>query len=246
MSHGLNSLSAVRKNAVQSSTILLIVLAFLTVAPAAHAQPLLRDDFNYASITDLQSAGWQVFAQCTPSAPNGGWPYVSVGSSEVTIVNDGAHGTSLCHDLSGSVADWSAEMRGEWVGGPYGSLVLYVFLAGIHYGYKFGVDDYFGLYGFDRLGIGEVWKQNRPSLQLQTWYTLKIQKQGSAITLYFDGPQVFTYQETDPNFIARSLARVGIEPGWLSTPRRRKQILSYPTGPPDALIWHPPFIFGPT
>lgn len=212
------TLSAITKKVVQESVILLILFATVSVPTSlAQAQVYFRDGFNYKSIADLQSAGWQVFAQCTPSAPNGGWPYVSVGSSEVTIVNDGSHGTSLCHDLSGPITDWSTEMSAEWVGGSYGTLALYVYLAGINYGYKFWVDDYFGIYEFDRLGVGPVWTQNRPNLQPQTWYTLMVQKQGSTISLYFDGVQVYAYQETDPNFTSRFLARIGIEPGWLST-----------------------------
>lgn len=207
----------INKNTIQASIVLLLLFATVSVPiPHAKAQVYFREDFNYTSIADLQSAGWQVLGQCSNN-PTNAWSLVSVEPGVVTILDDGSQGTALCHDISLPETDWSVETVAKWVGGNFGTMNLYLFLTGIKYGYKFWVDDYFGIYEFDRLGVGTVWTQSRPNLQPQVWYTLMVQKQGSTIGLYFDGIEVYAYQETDPNFIGRSLARVGIEPGWLST-----------------------------
>jgi hypothetical protein len=203
----------VLKGAYDSSAILILSLLLSVVSPIclAQASQTFRDDFNYTTVSDLQNAGWSLFR---PTDPLSAWSLVSVGSSSVTLTNNGNQGTGIKRGELPSGTEWSVETAAKWVAGSYATIGLYVNVT--NHRYKFWLDGYYSSFEFDRDG-DVVLRQTISQLQPQMWYTMKMNSTiyGSFIELYLSGKAVFAYQETDPH--PGSLTTLGIEPGREST-----------------------------
>src|SRR3989442_15226976 len=172
--------------------ILLIILAALVAIPNLSIPPAkasssspwaFRDDFDYASIGQLQAAGWTTESIAPAS-------YYSVGNSILTLLNDGHVGAGAGYsNIPANVSDWSVSTRVEWIGssgsvsGYVGSLQVAVGTVG-HF-FDWMADGYYGKFwiGMDGHNIASF---ARYAKQLNLWHILQLELIHGTLYGYFD------------------------------------------------------------
>jgi len=183
--------------------ILLIILAALVAIPNLSIPPAkasssspwtFRDDFNYASISQLQAAGWTTESIAPAS-------YYSVGNSILTLLNDGHVGAGAGYDnVPANVSEWSVSTRVEWIGtsggvsSPVGSLQVAVGTVG--HSYDWMADGYYGKFwiGMDGHNVANFASYAK---QLNVWHVLQLDMIHGTLYGYFDGYLVGSYTEPD-------------------------------------------------
>jgi len=176
----------------------LVVIPNLNVPPAAKASSSpswsFRDDFNYASISQLQAAGWTTESIAPAS-------YYSIANSTLTELNDGHVGAGAGYsNIPANVSDWSVSTRVEWIGtsgavsSPVGSLQVAVGTVG--HSYDWMADGYYGKFwiGMDGHNVASFASYAK---QLDTWHVLKLDMIHGTLYGYFDGYFVGSYSEND-------------------------------------------------
>ncbi len=181
--------------------ILLIILAALVAIPNLSIPPAkasssspwtFHDDFNYASIGQLQAAGWTTESIAPAS-------YYSVGNSILTLLNDGHVGAGAGYsNIPGNVSDWSVSTRVEWIGtsggvsSPVGSLQVAVGTVG--HSYDWMADGYYGKFwiGMDGHNVANFASYAK---QLNVWHVLQLDMIRGTLYGYFDGYLVGSYTE---------------------------------------------------
>src|SRR5438094_1094896 len=172
------------------------------VLPAVENLPF-SDDFNYASISAMVSAGW---AQCGGPTPAS---YYSVSNSLLTLQNDGQAGAAMCWTIQSGATDWTVGERVEATGGLASVTITAVTSYEVntvlsHHTYRFVADQYTipaapngGQYYLvrDNAVIVTVPGYNP---QLNVWHSLRLNMRGNLLTMFFDGAQIGTpYSEPD-------------------------------------------------
>jgi len=105
-----------------------VLIISLSLAAFAYAQTgivYLKEDFNYASLDQMQGAGWSF------TRPAG----ISVSGGAVTL--DGTGGDCAIHRATGfssDVFDWKAEAQTMWLGQGHSVLSVFVYTAEHSYG----------------------------------------------------------------------------------------------------------------
>jgi hypothetical protein len=161
-----------------------------------------KDNFTYASISQMSSIGWSFN---TPSQ-------ASVTGGSLTLVNNGVAGSQTAWgSVTSGVGNWTVAVRAEWVGGLYGTLQLNAFTA--RHSYVWHADGYFNQYIFYRDGQ-IVLRINGYTPALNVWHDLRIDMLNGKISLYFDNSLITPYTETDPG---TALTQFGPAAGWQST-----------------------------
>ncbi len=159
------------------------------------------DEFSYANVAALQSAGWTV---TNPS-------YVSVDGSTVQLDNDGTTGAVISRSCP-AMLNWRVEARGEWVGRTYGTLSIVATTT--YHSYNWLLDGQLVQYSLSRDGT-KVITQSGYSPQLNVYATFAVQKYGNSITVYANGNFIATYTETDTR--TDPLIGIGINSGFITT-----------------------------
>ncbi len=162
--------------------------------PAVNPPPWsFRDDFNYASISQLQAAGWPIESIAPIS-------YYAIGNSTLTLLNDGSVGAGAGYYVPPDTPNWSVSGRIEWIGSarnvssPVGSLRLTVLTKGHLYDWL--ADGYYGNFGMgmDSRNVGTF---SHYSKQLYVWHTLEMSMIGGTLRGYFDGSLIGSYAIPD-------------------------------------------------
>jgi hypothetical protein len=141
-----------------------------------------RDDFNYATLQDMQNAGWVL------ENPSG----TSLQAEGVVIDGTGADTVIRYRDFPEGLNNWSVETRSIWTGGTHSCPGLDVITE--KHVYSFSGNGWYDDLNFDRDGVTET----IGSYFDQTgWVTMSMTKIGNTINLYFNGELMKTYTEAD-------------------------------------------------
>jgi len=189
---------------INRSVLLLLIALFvlgLSSSVMAQANSIWLDNLTYSSYSEFQAAGWT-------SARQEGVSF----SADGVLLDATQVDTSISYSgkfLSG-LYDWTVEDRSRWTLGShsgnsvFGSTQLHT--------YGFAADGWYGYFAFYRDGqkiltFGSYQEQSRQ------WFTLRMEKHGNQIDMYFNGNLEQTYTETDKT--PSELIAVSINAPWL-------------------------------
>jgi hypothetical protein len=163
-----------------------IVLGLSCLSKAQSEQIYWSDDFNYASTSNMQSAGWTLYR--TPSG-------ISVSSGALTL--DGKDGDAIVYfhnHFDSGIYDWKVETKTMWLGEGHTTNGVYILTEKHSYG--FNADGYYKEFAF--------YRDNKKILHFGTfqesakqWMTIALVRQGNTISMYYNGELKNTYQEED-------------------------------------------------
>jgi hypothetical protein len=162
---------------------LFVVLGLLLVLQVEAGDFPWKDDFNYASVADMQAAGWALVN------PDG----VSLQPDGVVIDGTKADTVIRYYNFPGGIYDWSIETRSMWLGVGHSGPGLNVVTAGHSYG--IAADGWYDHFLFD--ADGELESFGSYSEQANVWVTMSITKKGNTVSAYFNGELIKTYTEQD-------------------------------------------------
>jgi hypothetical protein len=183
--------------------------------PAVLGQPFFNDDFNYANITEMQSAGWQLNGAVSSS-------WYGFSNVTVTLQDDGNQGGSATWSkIPPNLANWSVSMRANWVAGippdTVGDIPLNLITKG--HTYIWQVDGFYGNYALSRYYPGQPCCNAVVTVpgyvkQLNVFHILRVDMLNNVITAYVDGIPLATYVEPDLTFGGTDLTSVAIGGAW--------------------------------
>jgi hypothetical protein len=166
-------------------SVLMISLSLATLVYAQTGNVYFKEEFDYASLDQMQAAGW------TFTRPAG----ISVAASTVTL--DGTGGDCAIHratSFSNDVYDWKAEVRGMWLG--EGHSVLSVFLGTERHSYGWAADGYYKEFSFYR-DSQKVLHFGNYAEKANEYVVLTMVREGNIFSFYFNGDLINTYTEED-------------------------------------------------
>lgn len=158
---------------------------FCSFTSAQSGTVYFKEEFNYASLDQMQAAGW------TFTRPAG----ISVASSAVTL--DGTGGDCAMHhstSFSTDVLDWKAEVRSMWLG--QGHSVLSVFVYTEHHSYGWAADGYYKEFSLYR-DSKKILHFGNYAEKANEYVVLTMVRDGSTFSFYFNGALINTYREED-------------------------------------------------
>ncbi len=168
--------------AIQSVTLFILSLTVLVSAQTDNT--IWQDDMSYASVAQMQAAGWTVTHEDGVSFS--GTAIVLDGTSQDTAIHYSQH-------FASGISDWKVEDKSRWTMGSHcGNLVTAVTDK---HSYSFMADGWYGNYVFYRDGQKTTFGSFQENKN--TWFTLAIEKQGNQINMYYNGEIKSTYTETD-------------------------------------------------
>jgi hypothetical protein len=172
---------------VESLTILAVVVFVFSSVMMAQAQSetsLWRDEMGYQSVDQFQAAGWTITHQAG----------VSFGSSGVIL--DGTQEDTAIHysnHFPSGIYDWKVEDRSRWILGSHcGNSVTAITDK---HAYTFMADGWYSTFVFYRDGKKTTFGHYQE--EINQWLTLRMEKQGNQINMYFNGELKNTYTEQD-------------------------------------------------
>jgi len=185
-------------------SLFLIVLSILVAIPSLNISPVsasgsqswsFRDDFNYTSISQLQTAGWTV-------NPNPNIPLSYYGLSNSTMILKAPNGPDNAasisrSDIPANVSNWSVSIRVEStlnLRGNFGTMELPVPTVGHLYEWTAH-----GYYSNFQLIVDHVIVATFPgySAQLNVWHVLRLDMINGTVNMYFDGTLLGSYSQPD-------------------------------------------------
>jgi hypothetical protein len=198
--------------------VLLLGLGFAALANAQTSKIYWFEQFSYYNVDQLKAAGWTI--DQTPAG-------VSIDTGN--LVMDGTKGGDALIRYHGNfpqgINEWKIECRSMWPGGK-GHSDSSVFIITQNHTYVFAADGYYNNFAF--------YRDNKKILTFGTyqekageWMTLAMVKQGSTISMYFNGELKNTYDEPDPT--KSPAVRVDIISPWASVAYYDYYILAEPT-----------------
>jgi hypothetical protein len=161
-------------------SVLMISLSLATLVYAQTGNVYFKEEFDYASLDQMQAAGW------TFTRPAG----ISVAASTVTL--DGTGGDCARHratSFSNDVYDWKAEVRGMWLG--EGHSVLSVFLGTERHSYGWAADGYYKEFSFYR-DSQKVLHFGNYAEKANEYVVLTMVREGNIFSFYFNGDIIIT------------------------------------------------------
>jgi hypothetical protein len=154
------------------------------IVQAQSESSIWRDDLNYQSLDQLQTAGWTITHQAGVSFT--GSAIVLDGTQEDTSVHYSQHFPS-------GISDWKVEDRSRWTLGSHcGNSVTAITNR---HSYAFMADGWYSTYVFYRDGQKTTFGSFQENKN--EWFTLSIEKQGNQINMYYNCDLKSTYTETD-------------------------------------------------
>jgi hypothetical protein len=160
----------------------------LSVQVTAQTDTIIwRDEMNYQSFDQMQTAGW------TSEHPDG----VSFGSNGVIL--DQTHGDTAVHYIghfSSGIYDWKVEDQSRWITGDHSGNDISALTEKHSYG--FSADGWYSNFAFYHDG-SKVYTSEKGtySENKNTLFTLSIVKIGTQINCYYNGQLEYTYIESD-------------------------------------------------
>jgi PKD domain len=165
----------------------------------------LRDELNYASISDMIAAGW---TQCGTPA----FSYYNISKGVLTVVNDGFTSGVMCWGkIPQNIVNWEVSTNTSYSGGNQPSIELIV-LAGIHTYRALALSGGYGVLELLR-DDNEVFQVTYPLIMIGQWHLIKMQMENHVLTLYSEGMAVGTYAEPD---VDTHLAQIQLAGAWLA------------------------------
>lgn len=163
----------------------LLISSFFTITNAQNKNSIWRDDMNYSSSSQLETAGWTLQHQEGISFTTDG------------IVLGGANGDTAIHysnKFPSGINDWIVEVRSRWVSGSHSGNGVSAVTN--QHSYGFSADGWYSNFAFYRdnqkiLTFGSYQEQSNQ------WLTLKMEKNGNKIDMYFNDVLQNSYTESD-------------------------------------------------
>lgn len=165
------------------STIFLIIFLLLSINVQADTS-VWREDFNYSSLSGLEAAGW------TTTHPSG------ISFTSNGIILDGGDDDTAIHytKITNGPTNWAIEVKSRWLGeGHSGSSVCIVTENHV---YGFMPDGYYDNFAFyydcSKVKTYDGYQEN-----VNTWMTLRLEKSGNLLEMYYNDGLIGTYTVDD-------------------------------------------------
>lgn len=183
--------------------LLLTALLVFGIGSSASAQvnSIWHEDLNYPGYSQFQAAGW------TSTHQEG------VSFSADGVILDGTQGDtfiSYSDKFPSGIYDWTVEDRSQWTLGSHSGNNIFGLTQKHDYG--FSADGWYGYFAFYRDGQ-KILTFGSYQEQSQQWLTLRMEKHGNQIDMYFNGNLEQTYTETDET--PSALIGVSIGAPWI-------------------------------
>jgi hypothetical protein len=166
-------------------TILLLSLSFAALVSAQTGQVYFKEDFNYASLDQMQAAGW------TFTRPAG----ISVDSGAVIL--NGVGGDCAIHynnHFQTGIFDWKVESKSMWLG--QGHTTNGVYVSTEKHSYSFSADGYYDEFAFYRDNI-KILRFGSYQETANQYFIMTMVREANTFSLYFNGELKNTYTEND-------------------------------------------------
>jgi outer membrane protein assembly factor BamB len=166
-------------------TVMLFVFSFVGVVKAQNYTSVWRDDMNYSSFTQFQAAGWSSLN------PTG------VSFSGTGVILDGTQGDntiSYSNKFPSGIYDWKVEARSKWTLGSHSGINIGAVTE--KHTYHFLADGWYSEFAFYRDGQ-KILRFNNYQEISNEWITLRMEKHGDQIVMYFNDQLQNSYTETD-------------------------------------------------
>lgn len=194
-----------RKALLAAAVLLLIVSSFVGVLPSAKAADppfSWTDHMDYASLEEMEAAGWSVN---TPA-------HTFLNQSCVVLEFVEPPTAISFRGFPSGINDWRAEIRGMWTEGSGGSLGVNVATQNHSYGFAF--DGWYSHFALYRDSEGVVMTFGSLALERYRWYVLGMEMVDGTISFYLDGVYLNSYVESEPQ--SQAIGVDSVSP-WLST-----------------------------
>jgi hypothetical protein len=175
---------------VAVSIIFLIMFLSLSINVQA-GNSFWREDFNFSSVSDLEAAGWT-------TTHSSGISFTSNG-----VVLDGSDDDTAIHynKITNGPTNWAIEVKSRWLGeGHSGSSV---FIVTEKHSYIFMPDGYYDNFAFYYDG-SKVKTYEGYQESVNTWMTLRLEKSGNLIEMYYNEALIGTYPVDDTSKVIGS------------------------------------------
>jgi hypothetical protein len=171
-------------------SILLFSLSFAALVSAQAGQVYFKEDFNYASLDQMQAAGW------TFTRPAG----ISVGSGAVVLNGVGGDCTiNYNNHFQTGIFDWKVESKSMWLG--QGHTTNGVYVSTQKHSYSFSADGYYDEFAFYRDNV-KILRFGSYQEVANQYFFMTMVRQGNTFSLYFNGELKNTYIEVDSQLSA--------------------------------------------
>ncbi len=162
----------------------LLILVLPLLVNAQTDTSIWLNDMNYSSVSNLEADGWTI-------EHSAGLSFTSTG-----VVLDGSDADTAIHyrSVPAGTYNWAAEVKSRWLGtGHSGSSVC---VSTEKHVYVFMPDGYYDNFAFYR-DSAKVKTFEGYTESLNAWMTLRMEKSGDLIELYYNGQVIGTYTEVD-------------------------------------------------
>ena len=163
----------------------MLVFSFLLLAKGQTETSIFREDFNYSSYNQLQTAGWSSEHQAGVSFSGSG------------VILDGTQADTAIHysnKFASGIYEWKVEDRSRWtIGSHSGNNVAAVTE---NHSYVFSADGWYSLFAFYRDGQ-KILTFGSYQEKSNEWITLRMEKHANQINMYFNDQLENSFTETD-------------------------------------------------
>ncbi len=165
--------------------VMLFVFSFVGVVKAQNDTSVWRDDMNYSSFNQFQAAGWSSLN------PTG------VSFSGTGVILDGTQGDntiSFSNRFPSGIYDWKVEAKSKWTLGSHSGINIGAVTE--KHTYHFLADGWYSEFAFYRDGQ-KILRFNNYQEISNEWITLRMEKHGNQIDMYYNDQLQNSYTETD-------------------------------------------------
>jgi outer membrane protein assembly factor BamB len=165
--------------------VMVFVFSLVSVVLAQTDTSIWRDDMNYSSFDQLQAAGWSSLLR------------TGIGFSGTGVILDGTQGDntiSYSNRFPSGIYDWKVEARSKWTLGSHSGINIGAVTE--KHTYHFLADGWYSEFAFYRDGQ-KILRFNNYQEKSNEWITLRMEKHGNQIDMYFNDQLQNSYTETD-------------------------------------------------
>jgi outer membrane protein assembly factor BamB len=165
--------------------VILFVFSFVGVAKAQNDTSVWRDDMNYSSFNQFQTAGWSSLH------PTG------VNFSGNGVILDGTQGDntiSYSNRFPPGIYDWKVEARSKWTMGSHSGINIGAITE--NHTYHFLADGWYTEFAF-YVDNQKILRFGNYQEKSNEWITLRMEKHGNQIDMYYNNQLQNSYTETD-------------------------------------------------
>ena len=165
--------------------VMLFVFSFIVVVKAQNDTSVWRDDINYSSFDQFQAADWS-------SLYTRGISFSGTG-----VILDGTQGDntiSYSNRFPSDIYDWKVEARSKWTLGSHSGINIGAVTE--KHTYHFLADGWYSEFAF-YLDGQKILRFNNYQEKSNEWITLRMEKHGNQIDMYFNNQLQNSYTETD-------------------------------------------------